>query len=124
MPKKDRELVELIKKIDDFHYKIDTGIIKLKVEILNYLEEPLFNYLKNTRNQVDELYNETRMYCYSYYNAFNPRYISDEEMINRYAVSKMLEIKAEKLMIETNLMLELESKRKKEVILKINSLYN
>ncbi|KAH7647752.1 hypothetical protein FG379_003316 [Cryptosporidium bovis] len=115
----EKEFVELIKKIDDFHRKIDTGIIKLKVEILNYLEEPLFCYLKDTRVQVDDLYNETRMYCYSYYERFNPRYMSDEEMINRYATSKMIEIKTKNLMERTNLMLELEAKRRKEIVLKI-----
>ncbi|KAK9172601.1 hypothetical protein CmeUKMEL1_13555 [Cryptosporidium meleagridis] len=110
--------IEYLKKIKEFRHKIDTGIIKLKNKILNHLQEPLYDYLDDTRKEVDQLYNETRMYVYSHETSFNPRYITDDELISRYSMAKLIDIKTRKLMDKTNNMLSLENERHIELMQK------
>ncbi|CUV06206.1 unnamed protein product [Cryptosporidium hominis] len=110
--------IEYLKKIKKFRHKIDTGIIKLKSRLLNYLQEPLYDYLDDTRKEVDQLYNETRMYVYSHETPFNPRYATDDELISRYSMAKLIDIKTRKLMDKTINMLSLENERHIELMQK------
>ncbi|KAH8584002.1 uncharacterized protein ELE39_002760 [Cryptosporidium sp. chipmunk genotype I] len=110
--------IKYLKKIEDFHHKIDTGIIKLKSKLSNYLQEPLYNYLNDTRREVDQLYNETRMYVYSYETPFDPKYVTDDELISRYTMAKLIDIKTRILMNKTIGMLSLENERYIEVMQK------
>ncbi|KAJ1608858.1 hypothetical protein OJ253_1767 [Cryptosporidium canis] len=113
----DREKsIHYLKKIDDFHHKIDTGIIKLKSKVTSYLEEPLYNYLDDTRREVDQLYNETRMYVYTCNEPFDPRYVTDDELMSRYTMAKLIDIKTRNLMNKTIEMLSLENERYIEVM--------
>ncbi|OII75383.1 uncharacterized protein cubi_01904 [Cryptosporidium ubiquitum] len=110
--------IQYLKKIEDFHHKIDTGIIKLKGEFLNYLEKPLYDYLDDTRKEVDQLYNETRIYVYIYEKPFNPKYMTDDELISRYTMAKLIDIKTRNLMNKTINMLSLENDHYIEVMQK------
>ncbi|TRY51708.1 Uncharacterized protein CTYZ_00003385 [Cryptosporidium tyzzeri] len=110
--------IKYLKKIKEFRHKIDTGIIKLKNRLSNYLQEPLNDYLDDTRKEVDQLYNETRMYVYSHEMPFNPRYATDDELISRYSMAKLIDIKTRKLMDKTINMLSLENERHIELMQK------
>lgn len=115
----DREKsIQYLKKIENFSRKIDTGIIKLKNKLSNYLEEPLYDYLDDTRKEVDQLYNETRIYVYTCDEPFNPRYATDEELISRYTMAKLIEIKTRNLMNKTIDMLSLGNESYVEVMYK------
>ncbi|KAF7457344.1 hypothetical protein HWI79_2299 [Cryptosporidium felis] len=113
--------IEYLRKIDDFHHKIDTGIIKLKSKLVSYIEKPLYDYLNDTRKEVDELYNETRLFVYTCETPFNPRYTTDEEVMSRYTMAKLIEIKSRVLMEKTIDMLNLESDHFNRVVSKAKS---
>lgn len=111
-----KKSIQYLKRIEDFHHKVDTGVIKLKGKLLNYLKKPLYDYLYDTRKEMDQLYNETRAYVYIYETPFDPRYVTDDELISRYTMAKLIDIKTRNLMNKTIDMLSLENDHYTEVM--------
>ncbi|OII78112.1 hypothetical protein cand_035390 [Cryptosporidium andersoni] len=83
--------IEYLNLIESLNRKIDIGICKLMNKLYNYKNIPLNNFIDNGFQNLKEQYYWIELYVQSTSEVISPMYLSDEEIINRVNIAKIIE---------------------------------
>ncbi|KAL7069011.1 hypothetical protein ACR3K2_05440 [Cryptosporidium serpentis] len=119
-PRSYRNHIEYLNLIESLDRKIDIGICKLKSKLYNYKNIPFNNFIDHGFQILKEQHHRIELYVQSTSEVISPMYLSDEEIINRVNIAKIIEKNSNLMMQSIEQMIAEEDIRTKE----LNSIYN